>query len=87
MGTLRQTLQAAVQGLQLFASTHWGLLLRGALGLPTFEVEGRALYRRLTFVAAEGRIAKVFYPVFPPDRDAAEVLAWLGDRVAEAETA
>jgi len=63
------------------------LLLRGALGLPTFEVEGRALYRRLTFVAAEGRIAKVFYPVFPPDRDAAEVLAWLGDRVAEAEAA
>jgi peroxiredoxin len=64
-----------------------GLLLRGTLGLPTFEVEGRALYRRLTFVAAEGRIVKVFYPVFPPDRDAAEVLAWLGDRVAEAEGA
>jgi peroxiredoxin len=64
-----------------------GLLLRGALGLPTFEVEGHTLYRRLTFVAAEGRIVKAFYPVFPPDRDAAEVLAWLGDRVAEAEGA
>src|SRR3954469_5984442 len=62
-----------------------GLLLPAALGLPTFEVEGRVLYRRLTFVAAEGRIVRVFYPVFPPDRDAAEVLAWLGDRVAEAE--
>jgi peroxiredoxin len=55
-----------------------GLRLVGALGLPTFEAEGRTFYPRLTFVAAEGRIVKVFYPVFPPDRDAAEVLAWLG---------
>ncbi|HVX32981.1 MAG TPA: peroxiredoxin [Solirubrobacterales bacterium] len=54
-----------------------GLRLRDALGLPTFDVDGRTLYRRLTFVAAGGRIVKVFYPVFPPDRDAAEVLAWL----------
>lgn len=53
------------------------LRLRDALGLPVFEVEGRTLYRRLTFVAAAGRIVKVFYPVFPPDRDAGEVLAWL----------
>ncbi len=64
-----------------------GMRLRAALGLPTFEVEGRDLYRRLTLVVAEGRIVKVFYPVFPPDRDAGEVLAWLRDRVAEAEAA
>ena len=64
-----------------------GLLLRGLLGLPTFEAEGRTLYRRLTFVAAEGRIVKAFYPVFPPDRDAAEVLGWLRERVAEGEAA
>ncbi len=56
-----------------------GLRLRDALGLPTFEVECRTLYRRLTFVAERGRIVKVFYPVFPPDRDAGEVLAWLRD--------
>jgi peroxiredoxin len=55
-----------------------GLWLAEALGLLTFEAEGRTFYRRLTFVAAGGRIVKVFYPVFPPDRDAAEVLAWLG---------
>jgi peroxiredoxin len=54
-----------------------GLRLAKALGLPTFEVDGSTFYRRLTFVAAAGRIVKVFYPVFPPDRDAAEVLAWL----------
>jgi peroxiredoxin len=47
------------------------------LGLPTFEAGGMTLYRRLTLVAEGGRIAKVFYPVFPPDRDAAEVLSWL----------
>jgi peroxiredoxin/RimJ/RimL family protein N-acetyltransferase len=60
-----------------------GLRLAEALGLPTFAVEGRGLYRRLTFVAAAGRIVKVFYPVFPPDRDAAEVLAWLRPRAAD----
>jgi peroxiredoxin len=57
-----------------------GFRLAAALGLPTFEAEGRTFYRRLTFVAAAGRIVKVFYPVFPPDRDAAEVLAWMRRR-------
>src|SRR4051812_46641996 len=46
-------------------------------GLPTFEVEGLTLYKRLALVVERGRIAKVFYPVFPPDRNAEEVLAWL----------
>ena len=53
------------------------LLLRDQLGLPTFDVHGTALYRRLTFVAQGGRIEKVFYPVFPPDQNAADVEAWL----------
>jgi peroxiredoxin len=53
------------------------LRLAGAMGLPTFEAGGLQLYKRLTFVAEQGRIVKVFYPVFPPDRDAANVLAWL----------
>ena len=51
--------------------------LGDALGLPTFETAGMRLYRRLTFVARQGRIEKVFYPVFPPDEHAAEVVAWL----------
>jgi peroxiredoxin len=54
-----------------------GLKLAAALGLPIFEVEGMTLYKRLTFVAEAGRIVKVFYPVFPPDRNAAEVLGCL----------
>ena len=41
-----------------------------ALGLPTFEVEGMTLIRRLTLIVAEGRIEDVVYPVFPPDRGA-----------------
>jgi len=53
------------------------LKLTAALRLPTFEAESMVLYRRLTFVAEAGRIVKVFYPVFPPDRNAAEVLGWL----------
>jgi peroxiredoxin len=53
------------------------LNLARELRLPTFEAEGMTLYKRLTLVAEEGRISKVFYPVFPPDRNAAEVLAWL----------
>lgn len=56
------------------------LRLAAPLALPTFEVEGRTLYRRLTFVAENARIVKTFYPVFPPDRDAATVLAWLAGR-------
>jgi peroxiredoxin len=49
------------------------------LRLPTFEAGGMTLYRRLTLVAEAGTVVKAFYPVFPPDRDAAAVLAWLGD--------
>jgi peroxiredoxin len=53
------------------------LELAEALRLPTFEVAGMRLYRRLTLVAREGRIVKVFHPVFPPDRNAADVVAWM----------
>jgi peroxiredoxin len=48
-----------------------------ALRLPTFEVEGMTLIKRLTLVADEGRIEEVFYPVFPPDENAKEVAQWL----------
>jgi peroxiredoxin len=57
------------------------LRLAAALRLPTFEVDGMTLYRRLTLIAEAGRIVKTFYPVFPPDRDAATVLGWLRGRL------
>lgn len=53
------------------------LALAGTLRLPVMEVEGRVLLKRLALVADDGVIVKVFYPVFPPDRNAGDVLAWL----------
>jgi peroxiredoxin len=53
------------------------LRFAGALRLPTFEVEGMTLIKRLTLILRDGKIEKVFYPVFPPDRHAEEVVAWL----------
>jgi peroxiredoxin len=58
------------------------LELAEAMGLPTFETSGLHLYKRLTFVTERGAIVKVFYPVFPPDRNAGDVLAWLDARAA-----
>jgi peroxiredoxin len=51
-----------------------------ALRLPTFDVDGITLYKRITLVAEACAVAKVFYPVFPPDRNAEEVVAWLRGR-------
>ena len=53
------------------------LELARALRLPTFEVAGHTLLKRLTFVIREDRVEHVWYPVFPPDRHAAEVVSWL----------
>jgi peroxiredoxin len=48
-----------------------------ALGLPTFTVDGMTLQKRMVLVFDDGIIAKVFYPVFPPDQSAGVVAAWL----------
>ena len=56
------------------------LALTRALQLPTLQVAGLTLIKRLAMVVGDGRIAKVFYPVFPPDRNAGDVLAWLKER-------
>ena len=53
------------------------LALTRALRLPTMEVAGQILLKRFALVLDDGRITTVFYPVFPPDRNAADVLAWL----------
>jgi peroxiredoxin len=53
------------------------LTVAEALDLPTFEVDGMRLYKRITLIVEDGEIVKVFYPVFPPNRNAAEVLEWL----------
>ena len=53
------------------------LRLTQALRLPTFETSGMTLMNRLTLVIDTGTITHVFYPVFPPDRSAADVIRWL----------
>jgi peroxiredoxin len=58
------------------------LSVAGALDLPTFEADGRTLYKRLTLIIRDGVIEHVFYPVFPPDGHAGQVLAWLHDNPA-----
>jgi peroxiredoxin len=54
-----------------------GLVLAGAIKLPTFPVVGMTLLKRMALVIEDGTIVKVFYPVFPPDKNAEEVVAWL----------
>jgi peroxiredoxin len=64
-----------------FALLHDGeLALTLALKLPTFEYEGLRLTKRLSIIARGGVIQKVFYPVFPPDKNAGEIIAWLSAR-------
>jgi peroxiredoxin len=48
-----------------------------AIELPMFEIEGDRLIKRVTIIAENGKIIKVFYPIFPPDRNANEVINWL----------
>lgn len=50
------------------------------LRLPTFEWQGKTLIKRLALAIEDGRITKVWYPVFPPDANAKEVVAWLASK-------
>ena len=53
------------------------LALARAIDLPTFDVEGMTLLKRLALAIDNGVVTKVFYPVFPPDRNAQDVIDWL----------
>ncbi len=53
------------------------LLLKDALKLPTFSAADQELYKRITLIARDGVIEKIFYPVFPPSENAGDVLQWL----------
>jgi peroxiredoxin len=58
------------------------LKLTRAMNLPTFETGGMILLKRFTLVINEGRVEHVFYPVFPPDRSASDVIEWLSKRAS-----
>ena len=83
-GTDYQQELAERLGLPFAILSDSGLELGAALDLPTFTVEGRRLYRRLTMIIADSRIEHVFYPVFPPDRHAEQVLEWVVGNPARA---
>ena len=51
--------------------------LTKALRLPTFTTSGMTLLKRMALVIDDGKITHVFYPVFPPDKNAEDVIAWL----------
>ena len=71
--------QEAVERLHLPFSllSDENLELTRALNLPTFEADGSTLIKRMTLIVRDGKIGHVFYPVFPPDRSAADVMEWL----------
>jgi peroxiredoxin len=69
-------------GLPFGVLSDAGLELTRALRLPTFEVAGQTLLKRLTVLARDGEIERAWYPVFPPDTHAADVLAWIRENPA-----
>ena len=54
-----------------------GLALTSAMRLPTMTVAGHTLLKRMSWIVDDGTITAMQYPIFPPDRNAADVLAWL----------
>jgi peroxiredoxin len=68
---------AARLGLPFPLLSDAGLRFAKSLDLPTFEVDGTTMIKRLTMIVTEGVIDHVFYPVFPPDEAAEEVIVWL----------
>lgn len=77
--TAEQEAFAAREHLPFALLSDPALQLAAALRLPTFAVAVE-LYRRITLIARGGVVERVFYPVFPPDRNAADVVAWLRER-------
>lgn len=56
-----------------------------SLKLPIFEIENQQLIKRVTLIAEAGKIIQVFYPVFPPDQNANQVVEWLQTNVNSAD--
>lgn len=57
-----------------------------ALKLPVFEADEVVLIKRVTLIVEDGRIVKVFFPVFPPDRNVVTEVSF-GGRFGELPSA
>jgi peroxiredoxin len=75
--TAEQQEAASRLGLPFPLLSDSGLELAEQLRLPTFSVDGMTLYKRMTLILRDGAVEHVFYPIFPPDTHAAQVLDWL----------
>ena len=75
--TAYQTEMATRLHLPFAVLSDESLELTHALNLPTMQVAGMTLLKRMALIIDDGRISHVFYPVFPPDRNAGDVLEWL----------
>jgi peroxiredoxin len=58
------------------------LYFANAIELPMFEIEGKQLIKRITLIAEDSKMIEVFYPVFPPDRNADDVIDWLREHAS-----
>lgn len=76
----REAVQRLHLPFELLSDSHFELAT--ALRLPTFEYNGLRLIKRLTLIIEDGAIRKVFYPVFPPTENAANVIGWLQENAA-----
>lgn len=60
---------------EMLSDAEWELATK--LDLPRFSIDGEEYLKRLTLVVADGEIEHVFYPIFPPDEHAGDVLEWV----------
>jgi len=68
---------SSLRGLSHILVSDTKLEFQKRLNVPTFNVENKMVYKRLTLVIKNSKIIKVFYPVFPPDKHVFEILQWL----------
>ena len=68
---------SALRKFQQLLASDSNLKFQKNLNIPTFQFEGRIMYKRLTLIVKESRIVKVFYPIFPPDKHVFEIMKWL----------
>jgi len=68
---------SSIQKLSQYLVSDNKLEFQKKLNVPTFNVENKTMYKRLTLILKESKVIKVFYPVFPPDKHIFEILEWL----------
>ena len=66
-----------LRGLSQILLSDTSLKFKDKLDIPTFQVENKTMYRRVTLILQNSKVVKVFYPIFPPDKHIFEIIGWL----------